>query len=92
MQKYSVILKGARARQVAYRRKSLYNRDEFDNNAYLNRRVRETNAFIAKHITSKLLCRYKNPYKFAPFDCGKLFGYSNLPPFLLEYSFIRLKK
>jgi hypothetical protein len=92
MQKYNVILKGTKARQVAYRYKLLYNRDEFDNNAYLNRQVQETNAFIAKHITSKLLHRHKNPYKSALFDCGKLFGYSNLLPFLLEYSFIRLKE
>ena len=57
MQKYNVILKGAKARQVAYRCKSLYNRDEFDNNMYLNCRVQETNAFIAKHIISKLFTK-----------------------------------
>jgi hypothetical protein len=92
VQKYGVISKGARTRQVAHRRETLYNQDKFDNNAYLNRRVRETNAFIIKHIIGKLPRRRRNPHESAPFDCGEPFGYSDLPPFLPEYSFIRLKE
>ena len=92
MQKYSIISKGAKARQVAHRRETLYKKDELDNNAYLNRRVKETNAFIIKYITRKLPRQRKKLNKIALFDYGELFGYFDLPPFLLEYSFIRLKE
>jgi len=57
VQKYGVISKGSAIRQIAYRRESLFTAEEMDNNAYLNRRIRETNAYITKHITSKLLRR-----------------------------------
>jgi hypothetical protein len=92
VQKYGVISKGAGARQVAHRRETLYEKDELDNNAYLNRRVKETNAFIVKYITRKLPRQRKKPNETAPFDCGELFGYSDLPPFLLESSSTRLKE
>ena len=92
MQKYSVIFKGAGAWQVAYRRETLYEKDELDNNAYLNRRVKETNAFIVKYITRKLPRQRKKLNETTLFDCGELFRYSNLPPFLLKYNFIRLKE
>ena len=92
MQKYSVISKGAKARQVAYCYKTLYKKDELDNNAYLNRRVKETNAFIIKYITRKLPRQRKKLNKITLFDCGELFGYFNLPPFLLEYSSIKFKE
>jgi hypothetical protein len=92
MQKYSIISKGARARQVAYCRKTLYKKDKLDNNAYLNCRVKETNAFIIKYITRKLPRQRKKLNETALFDCSKLFRYFDLPPFLLEYSFTRLKE
>jgi len=92
VQKYNVIFKGAKARQVAYRCKILYKKDELDNNAYLNRRVKETNKFIIKYITRKLPRQRKKLNETTPFDCGELFRYSNLPPFLLKYSFTRLKE
>ena len=92
MQKYSVISKGARARQVAYCRKTLYKKDELDNNTYLNRRVKETNVFIIKYITRKLPWQRKKPNKTILFDYGELFRCSNLPPFLPEYSSTRFKE
>jgi hypothetical protein len=92
VQKYSIIFKGAKARQVAYRREILYKKDKLDNNAYLNCRVKETNAFIVKYITRKLPRQRKKLNKITPFDYSKLFKYSNLPPFLLEYSSTRLKE
>jgi hypothetical protein len=92
MQKYSIIFKGARARQVAHCCKTLYEKDELDNNAYLNCRVKDPDAFIVKYITRKLPRQYKKPNEIALFDCGKLFGYSDLPPFLLEYGFTGLKE
>jgi hypothetical protein len=92
MQKYNIISKGAKARQVAYRYKTLYKKDELDNNAYLNCQVKETNTFIIKYITRKLPRQRKKPNKTILFDCSKLFRYSNLPPFLLEYNFTRLKE
>jgi hypothetical protein len=54
MQKYNIIFKGAKARQVAYCYKILYKKDKLDNNAYLNCRVKETNAFIIKYITKNV--------------------------------------
>jgi hypothetical protein len=92
VQKYGVISKGAGAWQVAHRRETLYEKDELDNNAYLNRRVKETDAFIIKYITGKLPRQRKKPNETASFDCGELFRYSDLPPFLPEYGSIRLKE
>ena len=92
MQKYNVISKGAKAQQVAYCCEILYEKDELDNNAYLNCRVKETNAFIIKYITRKLPRQCKKLNKTILFNCSELFGCFNLPPFLLKYSFIKLKE
>ena len=48
-----------------------------DTNAYLNRRIRETNTYITKHITGKLLCRRRTRGEIAPYNLGKPFGYGN---------------
>jgi hypothetical protein len=53
-----------------------------DNNAYLNRRIRETNAYITKHITSKLPRRRRTCRETAPYDLGEPFGYGDEPLFI----------
>jgi len=54
VQKYGVISKGSVVCQIAHRRESLFTPKEIDNNAYLNRRIRETDTYIIRHITGKL--------------------------------------
>jgi hypothetical protein len=46
-----------------------------DTNAYLNRRIRETNTYITKHITGKLLHRRRTRGEIALYDLGEPFGY-----------------
>ena len=75
VQKYRVISKGSAVRQIAHRRESLFTADEMDNNAYLNRRIRETNAYITKHITSKLSYKRHTYREKALYDLGKPFSY-----------------
>jgi hypothetical protein len=75
IQKYGVISKGSAVCQIAYYRESLFTADEMDNNAYLNRRIRETDVYITKHITGKLLCRRRTCREKAPYDLGEPFGY-----------------
>jgi hypothetical protein len=76
VQKHGVIYKGSAVRQIAHRRESLFTAEEMDNNAYLNRRIKETEAFITKHITGKLprrrrLCGETRPYELGePFRVG----------------------
>jgi hypothetical protein len=82
MQKYGVISKGSAIRQIAYRRESLFTAKEMDNNAYLNRRTRETNTYITKHITGKLPRRRRIRGENAPYDLGEPFGYGDEPPFI----------
>jgi hypothetical protein len=90
MQKYRVISKGSAVRQIAYRRESLFTAKEMDNNAYLNRRIRETNIYITKYITSKLPRRRRTYRETAPYDLGEPFGYRDKPPFV-DYSNTGLK-
>ena len=90
MQKYGVISKGSAVRQIAHRRESLFTADEMDNNAYLNRRIRETDAYITKHITGKLPRRRRTRGEKAPYDLGEPFGYGEEPPFV-DYSETGLK-
>jgi hypothetical protein len=61
-----------------------------DNNAYLNRRIRETNTYITKHITSKLPCRRCTRRETAPYDLGEPFSYRDKPLFV-NYSNTGLK-
>jgi hypothetical protein len=90
MQKYGVISKGSAICQIIYYRESLFTPKEIDTNAYLNRRIRETNTYIIKHITSKLLCRRRTRGEIAPYDLGEPFSYGNKPLFV-EYSETGLK-
>jgi hypothetical protein len=82
VQKHGVISKGSAVRQIAYRRESLFTAKEIDNNAYLNRRIRETNTYITKHITSKLPCQRRARGETAPYDLRKPFGYGDKPLFV----------
>jgi hypothetical protein len=75
MQKYGVISKGSAVYQIAYYRESLFTADEMDNNTYLNRRIRETNTYITKYITGKLLRRRRTYREKAPYDLGEPFSY-----------------
>ncbi|PMD51084.1 uncharacterized protein K444DRAFT_620252 [Hyaloscypha bicolor E] len=58
VQKYGVISK-----------EFLFTAKEMNNNAYLNRRIKETNTYIIKHITT-------------PYDLGEPFGYGDKPLFI----------
>ena len=77
-----MISKGSAVYQIAYCRESLFTADEMDNNAYLNRRIRETDAYITKHITGKLPRRRRTRGEKAPYDLGEPFGYGEEPPFV----------
>jgi hypothetical protein len=61
-----------------------------DNNAYLNYRIRETDTYITKHITGKLLYRRRTCREKAPYDLGEPFSYREEPPFV-DYSKTGLK-
>jgi hypothetical protein len=82
IQKYGVISKGSAVYQIAYCRESLFTADEIDNNTYLNRRIRETDTYITKHITGKLLYRRRTRREKAPYDLGEPFGYKEELPFV----------
>ena len=90
VQKYGVISKGSAIYQIAYCRESLFIPKEIDTNTYLNRRIRETNTYITKHITSKLPRRRHTRGETAPYDLGEPFGYGDKLLFI-EYNKTGLK-
>ena len=77
-----MIFKGSAVCQIAHRREFLFTADEMDNNAYLNRRIRETDTYITKHITGKLPRRRRTRGEKAPYDLGEPFGYGEEPLFV----------
>jgi hypothetical protein len=85
-----VISKGSVVCQIAHYREFLFTADEMDNNAYLNCRIRETDAYITKHITGKLPYRRRACREKAPYDLGEPFGYREEPLFV-NYSETGLK-
>ena len=90
VQKHGVIYNGLAVRQIAHRRESLFTAEEMDNNAYLNRRIKETEAFITKHITGKLPRRRRRRGETRPYELGGPFGMGDEPPFV-DYSPTGLK-
>ncbi len=91
VQKSGVLHKGSGAWQVAHRRETLLEKEELDNNIYLNRRVKETDAFIRKHITGTLPRRRRLPSERAPYDLGFQGESGPQPPFI-DYGYTGLKK
>jgi hypothetical protein len=63
---------------------------EINNNTYLNYYIKETEAFIIKHIISKLPRQRRRCGETRPYKLGGPFRVSNKPPFV-DYSPTSLK-